>query len=138
MVNLAVLWGLGQERGVEAIGREARSVIVQAEMRRRSFKGVIDVVYGGEKPEQITVKGNKDSNGNMGKGKRKADVLEQGIKEDTVEKRPVSKREKKRQVKKAKFGSNDVQDGSVSGALSEIPAQQAPPIISTPKPLGSD
>ena len=101
VVNMAVMWGLGQERGVEAIGREARSVVVQAEMKRRSFRGVIDVVYGGERPEK------PPQEEKMGKvkqsgGKRKAAALDDGNKEGNSPK-PISKREQKRQAKKAKF-----------------------------------
>ena len=43
VVNLAVLWGFNQDVATEGVGREARSVVVQAEMKRRSFRGVIDV-----------------------------------------------------------------------------------------------
>ena len=100
VVNLAVLWGLGQEKGMEAVGKEARGVVVQAEMKRRSFRGVIDVVYGGEKPEREP---RKSAKGKQEKGKRKADVLEDnngGL--DTTPK-PISKREQKRQAKKARL-----------------------------------
>ncbi|KAF2146523.1 uncharacterized protein K452DRAFT_199289, partial [Aplosporella prunicola CBS 121167] len=49
-VNLAAVWGLGQERGHEAVSKEARAVVVSAQLKRSSFRGVVDVVYGGEKP----------------------------------------------------------------------------------------
>ena len=47
VVNLACVWGLKQEKGVEAIGKQARAVVVQAELRRRGWRGVVDVVSGG-------------------------------------------------------------------------------------------
>ncbi len=39
VVNLGIGWGLGKERAVEALQREARGVVVGAEMRRRSYRG---------------------------------------------------------------------------------------------------
>lgn len=104
VVNLAVLWGLGQERGMEAVGKEARSVVVQAEMKRRSFRGVIDVVYGGEKPERTPEKSTK---GKQEKGKRKADVLEEDeARKGNATPKAISKREQKRQAKKAKLDAS--------------------------------
>ena len=104
VVNMAVLWGLGQEQGTEAVGREARSVVVQAEMRRRSFRGVIDVVYGGEKfgtPKNVE----KTPQARQGIGKRKATVMDEKAENATVTPKPISKREQKRQAKKARLES---------------------------------
>lgn len=101
VVNMAVLWGLGQERGMEAICREARSVVVQAEMRRRSFRGVIDVVYGGEKPEMPIIEG-KSAKGQPVNAKRKAAVMEDQVAGGNSSPKPTSKREQKRQAKKAR------------------------------------
>ena len=103
IVNLAVLWGLGQEKGMEAVGNEARSVVVQAEMRRRSFRGVIDVVYGGEKP--VRMSGNP-TKGKQAKGKRKADVLEDEAGGFSPTPKPISKREQKRQARKEKLDTS--------------------------------
>lgn len=101
VVNLAVMWGLGQEKGMEAVGNEARGVVVQAEMKRRSFRGVIDVVYGGEKPNK---KPEKSAKGKQEKGKRKADALDEDeAGGGDVKPKPISKREQKRQAKKAKL-----------------------------------
>ena len=108
VVNLAVLWGLGQERGMEAVGKEARSIVVQAEMKRRSFRGVIDVVYGGEKPEREPENSKKNK---QEKGKRKAEVLkEAGIAEGEAPPKPISKREQKRQAKKARLDTGTASD----------------------------
>ena len=105
VVNLAVLWGLGQERGMEAVGKEARSVVVQADMKRRSFRGVIDVVYGGEKPEREPEKSMK---GKHEKGKRKANILEEDeAGSANATSKPISKREQKRQAKKARLDTGN-------------------------------
>ncbi|KAF2772030.1 PHP domain-like protein [Teratosphaeria nubilosa] len=53
VVNLATIWGLSQERGFEAVSKEARGVVVMARLKRTGYRGVIDVVYGGEKPEVV-------------------------------------------------------------------------------------
>lgn len=106
VVNLAAVWGLGQERGVEAVGSEARSVVVQAQMRRRSFKGVIDVIYGGEKPERTIEKEPSGEKINS-KGKRKADVLEDPPANSEVADKPLSKRQQKRQAREARSTSEN-------------------------------
>ena len=110
VVNLAAVWGLGQEKGREAVGREARAVVVQVEMRRSSFKGVIDVVYGGEKPRrnaEMVGKAEKALGEGKGKGKRKAEALEGVIGEVVDEVKPISKREQKRRAKKARLESGE-------------------------------
>ena len=115
VINLATVWGLGQERGREAIAQEARSVVVQAEMKRRSYRGVIDVLYGGEKPGLVAnmAKGNsggKEQETTTGNGqKRKAGLTDESM--QTEEARPLSKREQKRQAKKAKLETFKVAEG---------------------------
>lgn len=54
VVNLAAVWGLSQERGKEAVCEEARKLVQLARLKRESFRGVVDVVFGGDyvKPEQ--------------------------------------------------------------------------------------
>jgi ribonuclease P/MRP protein subunit RPP1 len=59
VVNMAHVWGLGQERGREALDKEARACVVAARMKRTSYRGAVDVVYGGEKPEEDN-KGDKN------------------------------------------------------------------------------
>ena len=104
VVNLAAVWGLGQERGREAVGREVRAVVVQAEMKRRSYRGVVDVVYGGEKPEATAKNMGGGATGTgPGKGKRNADDMQNGSAGHDEVANPVSKREQKRQAKKARL-----------------------------------
>ena len=119
VVNLATVWGLGQEMGVEAVGRGARSVIVQAKIKRTSFKGVVDVVYGGEKPESVnqhTENGVKDK-GNQ--NKRKADVLD-NVPGGGDQDKPLSKRQQKRQAK-ARLSNAKANDGLAIGVLDKEP-----------------
>ncbi|KAL8829264.1 MAG: hypothetical protein Q9191_002110 [Dirinaria sp. TL-2023a] len=100
VINLACLWGLGQERGVEAVSREARSVTVQARMKRTGYRGVIDVVYGGEKPAPAAESVAETGKDQGAKRKRKAIALDDGAEES--KEKPLSKREKKRRANKAR------------------------------------
>ena len=106
VVNLAAVWGLSQERGVEAVGREARAVVAQAEMKRRSFKGVIDIIYGGEKPKPVVDPGQSREISGDAKLKRKAGLLLDSGKSKEDQAPNMSKREQKRQAKKARMGAS--------------------------------
>lgn len=118
VINMAVLWGLGQERGVEAVGREARSVVMQAEMRRRSYGGVVDVVYGGEKHE-TPVQEEKVAKVKQPKSKRRAEVMENQGEDVGDSPKPMSKREQKRQAKKARLGNAKVEELQANNVRAE-------------------
>lgn len=126
IINLAAVWGLGQEKGIEAVGREARSVVVQAGMKRTSFRGVINVVYGGEKPEKLN--SGSETRGKdkaSSQNKRKADAMVDAGAEDDVQIQPVSKRQQKRQAKQAKrarFDTEQAKDVSVEKS-DELPVE---------------
>jgi ribonuclease P/MRP protein subunit RPP1 len=47
VMNLAQVWGLGQERGKEGLCEEAGRVVRLAGIKRTSFRGVVDVIDGG-------------------------------------------------------------------------------------------
>lgn len=124
-INLAAIWGLGQERGYEAMSKECRNVVVTAKLKRTSYRGVIDVVYGGERPpvpaeteveEPRKGKGKQPANGL----KRKADTMEASggstpIKGEIAEK-PLSKRQMKRQAHQARLKAASERQDAVSGA----------------------
>ena len=133
VINMAMLWGLRQERGAEAIGREARSAIVQAEMKRRSHGGVVDVMYGGEKPERPAQE-DKVAKAKQGKGKRKAGVLESQVADGDVSPKPISKREQKRQAKKARLEHTNTQEGEAESTWKDRPAPEA---SAPPEPLAN-
>lgn len=44
VVNLFAVWGLGPERGLEGLGANPRAVVVNEGLRRRGFRGVVDIV----------------------------------------------------------------------------------------------
>lgn len=109
VVNLASLWGLGPERGVEAVSQEARSAMVQSRLKRTGYRGVIDVVYGGEKSVAVTRPVEDGGKQQIAKGKRKAVVLK-----DDRDEKPISKREQKRRRKAARLEAvhaNDAHEG---------------------------
>jgi ribonuclease P/MRP protein subunit RPP1 len=116
VINLACVWGLSQERGKEAICEEARKVTALAKFKRTSWRGIVDVVDGGEKPkpkadksgpgQKPKQKGKPESESNGDSLKRKASV------EETE--KPLSKREMKRRAKKARLGVIDGEDSANS------------------------
>jgi ribonuclease P/MRP protein subunit RPP1 len=92
IVNLAAVWGLGQERGVEAVTTEARKVVVNSSFKRTSYRGVVDVIYGGEKPEKKQKEQDGKANANSNT-KRK--FAEMNVAVGQADK-PLSTRQKKR------------------------------------------
>ncbi len=108
-INLAAVWGLGQERGFEAMSKECRTVVVAAKLKRTSYRGVIDVVYGGEKPpeqapeKRMEGKAKQPANGQ----KRKADAMETSGSSTPAngesEGKQMSKRQMRRQAHQAKL-----------------------------------
>ncbi|KAI7471711.1 ribonuclease P protein subunit p30 [Hortaea werneckii] len=115
-INLANVWGLGQERGFEAMSKEPRSIVVTAQLKRTSYRGVIDVVYGGEKPAPAE-KQNEQKNGSA-KGqakagnaqKRKAEGMSSENHTGEGAEKPVSKREAKRRAKEVRASGNNNQE----------------------------
>lgn len=117
VINLAAIWGLGQERGREAVTKHARSVVVSSRMKRTSFRGVIDVVYGGEKPTPIQVDAKK---GKQGQNKRKADAIDTGDAKSMDKPTVVSKREQKRQRKVLLESQPKAEDGKMGQEKASI------------------
>lgn len=44
VVNLLAVWGLGPEKGLESLRVRPRAVVVNEGLKRRAFKGVVDIV----------------------------------------------------------------------------------------------
>jgi ribonuclease P/MRP protein subunit RPP1 len=100
ILNLLGVWGLERERGVESLGVNPRGVVVNEGLRRTSFRGVVDVVEGGER----IVKDGKE-NGEMEKG-----TLQNGVGKKQKGKRKINETNmevtpqlSKRAAKKAKL-----------------------------------
>lgn len=114
-INLSAVWGLGQERGYEAMTKEARNALVGAQLKRSSFRGVINVVHGGEKPAPEVKAGATEKKGEAqkqkgqmtnGQGangqKRKSDALGSET-NDSGSGVPMSKTQMKKRAKKEKM-----------------------------------
>jgi ribonuclease P/MRP protein subunit RPP1 len=105
IINLASVWGLGTERGKDGLTKEPRSLVEFARLKRQSFKGIVDIVYGGEKPvapaegkEKAAQKGKADKNTNTN-GKRPGDSLEGTLGRQPGKDIPLSKRQQKNKAK---------------------------------------
>lgn len=117
VINLACMWGMDEGRAKEAIGEEARKVVSLAGLKRTSWRGTVDVVYGGEKQEGnedsgvtgTTKKPSKQAKGHGNNVKRKA-PSDGGESTNTGEEPQLSKRELKRRAKKAKLEAVNTDD----------------------------
>lgn len=106
VINLASVWGLGHERGKDGVTKEPRSVVEYAQLKNTSYRGVVNVVYGGERPvaetgnEKTERKGQKIQ-GKKAMNKRDADSMEgTPVSLSGGEKgKPISKRQAKRNKK---------------------------------------
>ncbi|GFF38867.1 probable ribonuclease P protein subunit 3 [Aspergillus udagawae] len=117
VINLTCVWGLSQELGKEAISEEARKVTALAKLKRTSWRGVIDIVDGGQKSKSQVVESglgqkNMSRNKNVSQAQGTGDNLKRKASlgsEATVEEieKPLSKREMKRRAKKARLEAVD-------------------------------
>lgn len=115
VMNLASVWGLGKEKGKDGLTKEARSVVEFAKLKRTSYRGAVNVIYGGEKPaapevQQTQVKAKVQAQTQRAKQeahkKRKADGMEvSGGDVQMSDDKPLSNREKKRREKRARLDS---------------------------------
>lgn len=98
VINLLAVWGLGRESGIESLGVNPRGVVVNEGLKRSSFRGVVDVIEGGETKavndaETGNEKGKETNGSGIGKkymGKRKPEEING---EDTAQ---ISKRQAKK------------------------------------------
>ena len=92
--------------------KEARNAVVGAQLKRTSLRGVVNVVYGGEKPtpeakaaivEQGKAAKQKVANEKAANGqKRKSDALGSDV-NDSSSSVPMSKTQQKKRAKKEKM-----------------------------------
>lgn len=112
-------------------------MVVQAQMKRTSYRGVVDVIYGGEKPEKPELSSMlTNAEKNKGKSKAQQQRPENGQKRkagpsDEVEEKiiengkPMSKREQKRQAKKAKLEMYKNPETTMKAQSAPVPPQAA-------------
>jgi ribonuclease P/MRP protein subunit RPP1 len=129
VINLMAVWGLGREKGMESLTVNPRGVVVNDRIKRTSFRGVIDVVDGGEndlgKDAQTGHRGkgqgvpvNGSNLGKKGKGKRMIDN-----KEPSGESTPQLS---KRQAKKLKLEALKAEKEQSSPAKDTTPLDGPP------------
>ena len=102
VVNLACIWGVGSEVGHEAVSKEARRCVGAARLKRSSYRGAVDVVYGGAKPEK-SEKRKKDQGQQMGGNKRKAEDDDGGGDGTGAAAPPLSNRQRKKLAHEARM-----------------------------------
>ncbi|KAG9241744.1 RNase P subunit p30-domain-containing protein [Calycina marina] len=100
VVNLFSVWGLSRDRGMEGISINARGVVVNEGLKRSSYRGVVDVIYGGE-PRALEPAESNKKKAIEGQKKRKAD--------DTGE---ITSQPSKRAQKKAKHAAKQAGIGN--------------------------
>lgn len=69
VVNLFACWGLGNEKGIEGFGVNPRAVVVNEGLRRRGYRGVVDIVQAEGRIPASLEKGDCDEDGDKIKGR---------------------------------------------------------------------
>lgn len=64
VVNLFACWGLGPEKGMEGFGVNPRAVVVNEGLRRRGYRGVVDIIQAEGKIPVSQAKGDGEDGGN--------------------------------------------------------------------------
>lgn len=95
--NLLSVWGVERERAKEAMTVIPRSVVVNEGIKRRGYRGVIDVVEGGDRAPKAAGEVGQSKNAgekrfmNGKKDKRKHDGQEEGTATPPMSKRQAKK-----------------------------------------------
>lgn len=77
--NLLAVWGLSGERAVEAQTINPRAVVVNETIKRTGFRGVVDVVDGGQKPAESEKGSANEAAKGQANGKRKNEQAEEAV-----------------------------------------------------------
>ncbi|KAF4784715.1 RNase P subunit p30 [Colletotrichum scovillei] len=67
VVNLLAVWGLGSERGTEALGVNPRGVVVNEGIKRSGFRGVVNVLEVGGRESDVKKNQQQQQQGKKGK-----------------------------------------------------------------------
>ncbi|KAK0657241.1 RNase P subunit p30-domain-containing protein [Cercophora newfieldiana] len=106
VINLLAVWGLGPERGTEAMGTGARAVVVNEGIKRRGFRGVVDIVRPAGEDEEAAAarkeevkaaegqKGGKKQKGQQGQKRKGEEGGAGGAGQGTISKRQAKKMRK--------------------------------------------
>lgn len=99
VINLASVWGLGHERGKDGLSKEPRSVVEYARLKRTSYRGVVNVIFGGEKPHQEPGQTRQAKAQKNQQNKRNAHHMEITFTDAKGEEKAISKRQMKKNKK---------------------------------------
>lgn len=127
VLNLLQVWGIGGERATEAISVNPRAVVVNESIKRTGYRGIIDIVEGGDPPEANSKKSHQNDIQIRGKG-QKTDGSEETIRNskrksdntDNESAPPLSKRQAKRlrlEALKAKTNDASSSDAELSAKI---------------------
>ncbi|EKD18079.1 RNase P subunit p30 [Drepanopeziza brunnea f. sp. 'multigermtubi' MB_m1] len=135
VVNLLGVWGLARERGAESMGVTSREVVVNEGVKRRSFRGVVEVIDGGENElAKVDAEGKgkgkggkaREENGNAQKGNKRK------VEETNADGTPMLS---KRAMKRAKLASKAaVSSENLSSNSADTPVHESA-TPSTTKPI---
>jgi ribonuclease P/MRP protein subunit RPP1 len=101
VMNLACLWGLGSDRARDGVCALARSVVVQARMRRVSHKGVIEVIDDGIGEKETAERKRKAEEMNLKRSSSDKKIKGTGRDEGGEGGEKLSKKERKKQAREA-------------------------------------
>ncbi|KAF2675375.1 PHP domain-like protein [Microthyrium microscopicum] len=118
VVNMAIMWGLKQELGHEAVGEVARGVVAAATLRRRGYRGAVDVIDGGNKPVEVETEASKKKE--VARKRQAESMLEDG-------EAPLTKKQMKNLAWQArkKEGRAAGADGKKSKGVEEVAITEA-------------
>jgi ribonuclease P/MRP protein subunit RPP1 len=106
--NLLAVWGVSGDQAKETVTVTPRSVVANEGLRRRGFRGIIDVVDGGE-IEENTIEKKQHGSGDWNKNVRgKKDRKETIDSEDSQDIPLISKRQAKRMRLASREGDSSV------------------------------
>lgn len=111
VVNLLAVWGLGPEKGTEAMGVGARAVVVNEGVRRRGFRGVVDILRPAEGGENLVQKEDGEGDGKSN-GKKKQQQQQKGNKQQLQ-----GKNQTQNQQKNQKRKNGDADGSGIGGAV---------------------
>lgn len=100
VINLAAVWGLGPERGKEAVSKLARAVVVSASLKRTSYRGAVDIMSTDVSKAKTGVHQTA-----LTKVHERGD--NEGVSKHDITVDRMSKREQKRQAKRLKLDVNE-------------------------------
>ncbi|KAL1896883.1 RNA-binding RNA processing protein rpp1 [Sporothrix stenoceras] len=96
VVNLLAVWGLPPDRGTEAIAALPRSIVANEGLRRRGFRGVVDIVQTAGGAEGAAEKANKQGGGKQSRQEKQQAQKQQQQKQNGGQQKNNSDQKKRK------------------------------------------